>query len=246
MGWYRNSWMRPWLAVMWLAAACCRAEPLQILTDDSPPVTLIKDGAPAGWAVDVVREIERRVKETSEIRLVPWARAYHAALHEANVAIFATMWTEGRAPLFQWVGPLQTLHLSFYGRAGEGLDITSMEDARKLKSIGVTRQFAVDEELTRLDFTNLDRVERPGQMVEKLLSGRNDMFASDDGFVSPMVLKTLNVAASDIVKKYEFKTVKTYIAFSKDTSPETVKAWQTALDEMRADGTFARLSGQRD
>jgi polar amino acid transport system substrate-binding protein len=61
-----------------------------------------------------------------------------------------------------------------------------------------------------------------------------------------MVLKTLNVAASDIVKKYEFKTVKTYIAFSKDTSPDTVKAWQTALDEMRADGTFARLSGQRD
>lgn len=225
-------------------AACCRAGPLQILTDDSPPVTLNRNGAPAGWAVDVVKEIERRVGETAEIHLVPWARAYHAGLHEPNTALFATMWTEERAPLFQWVGPLQTLHMSFYGRAGDGIDISSTDDARRFRSIGVTRQFAVDEELTRLDFTNLDRVERPGQMIEKLMAGRNDIFASDDGFVSPAVLGPLKVSPGAIVKKYEFKTTKTYIAFSRGTPPETAQAWQKALDDMRADGTFDRLYGK--
>ncbi len=228
------------------AGAPCRAEPLQIFTDDSPPVTLNRDGAPAGWAVDVVREIERRVGTQDEIRLVPWARAYRAGLHEPNVALFATMWTEERAPLFQWVGPLQTLHMSFYGRAGDGVEINSTDDARRLRSIGVTREFAVDQELTRLGFANLDRVERPGQMIEKLLAGRNEAFASDDGFVSPAVLERWKVSAHAIVRKYEFKTTKTYIAFSLGTPPETVRAWQNALDAMRADGTFSRLTEKID
>jgi len=238
-------WKNALLTLAMLAgSARCRAEPLQIFTDDSPPVTVSRSGAPAGWAVEVVREIERRVGETAEIRLVPWARAYRAGLHEPNVALFATMWTEERAPLFRWVGPLQTLHMSFYGRARDGIEITSTDDARRFKSIGVTRQFAVDEELTRLGFANLDRVERPSQMIEKLLAGRNEVFASDEGFVSPAVLGALNVAADAIVKKYEFKTTQTYIAFSIGTPPETAQAWQTALDEMRADGTFDRLYGK--
>ena len=229
---------------LFAGAACCRAEPLRIFTDDSPPVTLNRNGAPAGWAVEVVKEIERRVGETAEIRLVPWARAYHAGLHEPNVALFATMWTEARAPLFRWVGPLQTLHMSFYGRAGDGIEIASTDDARRFKSIGVTRQFAVDEELTRLGFANLDRVERPSQMIEMLLAGRNEIFASDDGFVSPAVLGPLKVPDGVIVKKYEFKTTRTYIAFSLATPPEIAKAWQKALDDMRADGTFDRLYGK--
>jgi polar amino acid transport system substrate-binding protein len=136
--------------------------------------------------------------------------------------------------------------MSFYGRPGDGIEITSTDDARRLRSIGVTREFAVDQELTRLGFTNLDRVERPGQMIEKLLAGRNEVFASDDGFVSPSVLEQLKVSADAIVRKYKFKTTKTYIAFSLGTPPETVRAWQRALDEMRADGTFARLSAGID
>jgi len=244
---HRKNWMQPVLALALLVtASSSRAEPLRIFTDDSPPVTLNRNGEPDGWAVDVVKEIERRVGETAEIRLVPWARAYYTGLHEPNVAVFATMWTEGRSNLFEWVGPLQTLHMSFYGRSGDSVEIASTEDARKLKSIGVPRQFAVDQELTRLGFTNLDRMERPLQMIEMLLSGRDQAFASDDGFVSPTVLDALHVSATDIVKKYEFQTQNTYIAFSRGTPPETVKAWQKAFDDMRADGTFARLSAQRD
>lgn len=196
-----------------------------------------------GWAIDVVREIERRVGETAKIRVVPWARAYHAGLYEPNVAFFLTVHTEGRAPLFQWVGPIQTVHLSFYGRPGDSPRIASLDDARTVKSVGVPRQFAADEELTRLGFANLDRVERPSQMVEKLLARRNEIIASDDGSVSAEALRPQKLSADDLEKLYEFAEVRTYVTFSKSTPAETVQAWQKALDDMRADGTFTRLSG---
>lgn len=228
------------------AALPCHAEQLQILTDDSPPVTSSRGGVPSGWAVDVVKEIERRVGETAEIKLMPWARAYHVALREPNVALFATMWTDERDAKFDWVGPLQVLHLGFYGRPGDGQTIRTLDEARAVKLIGVTRTFAVDEELTRLGFANLDRVERPSQMIEKLLSGRNQLIASDDGFVAPEVLDRLGVPADAIERKFEFKTVKTYIAFSKGTPPGIVEAWRKAFAEMRADGTLARLQGRQE
>ncbi len=37
------------------------------------------------------------------------------------------------------------------------------------------------------------------------------------------------------------KTVPMYIAFSSDTPDSTITAWQSALDTMKRDGTFAAI-----
>jgi L-asparagine transporter-like permease len=42
------------------------------------------------------------------IRLVPWARGYSIALSKPNVVLFATLRTEQRKGLFQWVGLLSS------------------------------------------------------------------------------------------------------------------------------------------
>ena len=226
-------------------AAIAGAENLRVITDDSPPVSGLADGNLVGWGVDVVREIQRRVGSTAKIEIMPWARALKLAQQADAVAVFATMRTEERARFFQWVGPLQTLNLAFYVRADSETRIDSLEDAMKLGSIGVPRQFAVDEELTALGFGNLDRVANPNQMVRKLMTGRNDAIASDDGFVSRRVFAAKDVPVEALRPAFRFGVRETYIAFSLSTPPELVTAWQKALDAMKADGTFAKLTANR-
>jgi polar amino acid transport system substrate-binding protein len=229
------------LLLLAMLAAPCGADPLQIYTDDSPPVSFMRGGVVGGWAVELVEEIQKRAGGTSQIRIVPWARAYHVAQRESNVAIFAVMRTQARDPLFQWVGPLQNLEVGLYAKAGSDITISSLDDAKRIRSIGVTRAFATDEELTRMGFQNLDRVERPEQMLHMLMSGKNRLIASDSAFISDEVLRQHHIEPGAIVRLYKVTALSTYIAFSKGTSPDLVKSWQKALDDMRADGSFARI-----
>jgi hypothetical protein len=43
-----------------------------------------------------------------------------------------------------------------------------------------------------------------------------------------------------------FSRLSTYIAFSKETPADIVRSWQSALNAMVADGTFARLTAHRE
>lgn len=52
--------------------AAAPAEPMRILTADIPPLAYVEDGRVMGFCVDVVREIQRRIDDRSEIQAMPW------------------------------------------------------------------------------------------------------------------------------------------------------------------------------
>src|SRR5664280_3495576 len=77
---------------------------IQMLTEEYPPVTFMKNGKVSGFVTDVVREISVRQGIQDNILLTSWDEAYKVALSNPNVVLFSAEKTDKREKLFQWVG----------------------------------------------------------------------------------------------------------------------------------------------
>ena len=97
-----------WTLLLLAGFSCVlNAQTLTILTEVSPPgQTKAADGKFGGFAVEVVREIQRRVGNTDYIQEVPWARGHITLQNKPNTILFSVARAAERNPLFQWVGPI--------------------------------------------------------------------------------------------------------------------------------------------
>jgi polar amino acid transport system substrate-binding protein len=220
-------------------------QPLSIYTENNPPASYAKDGRPAGLAVEIVREILRRLKQPDTIEIVPWARGYKMAQSHENVALFSTTRLPHREKMFHWVGPIYTQTWGFYTLKDSKLKIGSLEDAKKVGGIGTYVDDAKEQFLKRNGFTNLVSANRNIINVRHLLEGNIDLWVSSDLNVSDIVMQA-DVNPSQVVLAYPFRKVENYIVFSIKTDKNQVDLWQEILDKMKQDGTYQRIIGQSD
>ncbi|MDR3436223.1 transporter substrate-binding domain-containing protein [Telmatospirillum sp.] len=221
-------------------AAESHSEELSIFTDDNAPMSFDENGKASGLGAEIVDEIQRRLMTNDRIRVVPWARAYRDALTLPNVALFTTMRTSARESSFKWVGPLATVKTSFYAKKGSNINISSLEDAKKVKRIGTPVEYYTEELLVNYGFHNIEPAPSTKTVVKKLLADRNQIIALNNVRIAT-VLRTENIAPDRITLVYTFLSSDIYIAFSKGTSDELVSRWQNALDEMKRDGAFEKI-----
>jgi polar amino acid transport system substrate-binding protein len=217
---------------------------MTIITEpDYPPSSMMVAGAISGSSVEVVKELQRRVGDSSEIEVLPWARGYTMAVSQPNVALFATTRTPEREKLFHWVGPILANEWAFYAMKGRMAPLKSLEEARKLGAIGTYRDDAREEYLKSLGFTNLESVNNFTASAKMLEAGRVDVFTGSDIGLNE-TLQAAGVDPTRVEKVFTIKKVDLYIALSKGTDPKTVAAWQKAFADMKADGTFAVIYGK--
>jgi polar amino acid transport system substrate-binding protein len=214
---------------------------LKIYTEDSPPANYLENGKPAGFAVEIVREILRRLKLPDTITVVPWARGYRLALNSPDVALFSTTRLPQREYLFHWVGPLYHQTWAFYGRKGSGIQLHSLEDAKKVSRIGTYHADAKEQYLEDAGFRNLVSANRNVSNIRHLLQGDIDLWVSSD-FNMPYLVRQAGGDPHEIECVYEFRKVDNYIAFSSNTHARTVLAWQQCLDQIKQDGTYLKLT----
>ncbi|HOT59473.1 MAG TPA: hypothetical protein P5519_08315 [Spirochaetia bacterium] len=69
---------------------------------------------PYGLYGEIVIEIQKQIGDETEIKIVPWARAYEDCLQNCNVILFPMNRTPEREDLFLWVGPLMDVRYSLY------------------------------------------------------------------------------------------------------------------------------------
>lgn len=223
----------------WVCTLAGAAE-LQLLTEENPPLNFSANGLAKGLAVDVVQEIQRRVGNTNTINVQPWTRAYRTASTVPNVAIFIMARTPVREDLFQWVGPVSASIASLYGKRGSGIRINNLEDAKAAERILVVRDFYTHQLLQRLGFTNLELVPKPETMVKMAVNGRAPlMFASNVTLLD--LLDKAGAKRGDVELLYTVASVQTYIGFSLGTPKDVVTNWQSALDNMKRDGTYTSM-----
>ena len=216
------------------------AAPLRILTEDLPPLNYVKDGVLVGPSVEMVKGIQRRIGSTEEIQVYPWARAYQIALQEENVVLFGVSHTPARENKFKWVGPLATKRDILVAKKGSKLVINSLEDAKKVRRIGVLRDDTKEEYLEMHGFSNLEPVSDERKNARKLMLGRIDLWV----FKKPGLKTVCELAGVDfdaVEEVFHLRETRVDIAFSLKTPDAVVKQWQTAFADMLADGTVEAI-----
>jgi polar amino acid transport system substrate-binding protein len=219
------------------------AKELRIWTLSEPPGNFVgENGELTGLTVDYVHEIQKRIGNTDDIDLLPWKRIYRTALREPDIVFFSVARTPEREDKFHWITLVMRKPWALYGKKGSKLQIMNLEDAKKVKAIGVMRGDVRADWLRQQGFTNLDEVAVHEQNVEKLMRGKVDLV-----FYSPQGMA--HVCRESEIDFHEFEPVLfphaslSHIAMSKNgTRMETVKLWQETAQQIKNDGTFARLA----
>ncbi|MBC7684364.1 MAG: ABC transporter substrate-binding protein, partial [Bdellovibrionales bacterium] len=225
-----------------LAGVRTPATPLYIATEYSPP-TSMQDGALViGSATDKVREAMARSRLAYSIEMLPWKRAYNAALTRPNTCVYSTTRTPEREQLFKWVGPTDEGEWVLLGRADRNFRLTTLEDARSLR-IGTYNGDARDEFLRARGF-KVDPA--PNDMInpQKLMMNRIDLWAA--GLKRGTVVMESNGWAGIIVPVLTFNRVKLYLACNRAVPDATINRLNAALNAMEKDGTTRRLDHKYD
>ncbi|NJN47057.1 MAG: transporter substrate-binding domain-containing protein [Candidatus Competibacteraceae bacterium] len=213
---------------------------LAVYTEDLPPYNFLRDGELTGFSVDLVREIMQRVGSVTPIQVVPWSRGYQKALEGPNVALFSTVRSAQRERLFKWVGPLATNENALYARAGSGITLTALDEAKLIDSIG-TYQDDVNEQFLRENgFTNLYSHSTPLAILRNLLAGRIQL-AIMNKLSASRLLHQAGLQTDSIEPVLTTRNTPLYVAFSLNTPNALTQLWQDALDGLHEDGTFARV-----
>jgi len=226
-----------------LSSTMLSAEELQIWGGSEPPGNFINEqGEFVGLAVDVIKEIQKRIGNTDKVKMLPWKRIYKTALKEPNIVFFSAARTKVREDKFHWITLMMRKPWAFYARKGSDLQIKSLDDAKKVSAIGVQAGDVRDTWLQQQGFTNIDRAGSHELNVTKLERKRMPLI-----FYSPQ-----GMAHTCKQLKYDFNTFKivmvphsslSYLAMSKNgTSEAIVKQWQDAAQQIKDDGTFDRLA----
>jgi polar amino acid transport system substrate-binding protein len=215
---------------------------IQIYTEQYPPLTFRNtDGEIVGFGTDIVREILKRNHLFIDIKLSSWSNGYDLALDNPNVCLFTMDKTDLRKNLFQWVGPIGTNTTWFYTKAGSGITITSLAQAKTLAKIGTVSSWFNDQYLRDQGFTNLVSDNDPAVMAKKLMTGEINAFVCSS-VTFPDILKAEGYQYSQIVPAFSLMSSDYYIAFSNNTLAPMVSQWQSTLASMKQDGTYDAIS----
>ncbi len=233
-----------WMIVIFLTnIVSAYAGEMQIWTVSEPPGNFVDEhGKITGLSVDFVREIQRRIVNTDDIKMIPWQRIYNTALKKPNIVFFSVARTPEREDKFHWITLVMRKPWAFYKRKDSALQIKSLEDAKQVNAVGIVRGGVRENWLRQQGFTNLDEAKSHKQTIEKLFRKRLDLILYSPHGVSH-VCRTLGLDINKIEPVlFPYASV-SYIAMSKKgTPPETAKLWQKTAKEIKDDGSFAKLA----
>jgi len=219
-----------------------QAQNLKIMTEIFSPYQFRENGKLKGISVDIVKAIQKEIGDTSKIKVYPWARGVKILDNKPNSILFSMMKTPQRANKYYWVGPIDKLEMVFFKKRGANIKLTTIDDARKVKKIGVAKSVANYDVLKAKGFKNLDVISgSDDRNIEKLLKGRIDLW--------PYVKAAGLYNAKKLGKAGEIVPIDNvilaqgylYIAFNKKTDKNIVKKWQKAFDKLQKNGIIEKI-----
>ncbi|KAF1066683.1 MAG: hypothetical protein GAK45_01850 [Pseudomonas citronellolis] len=210
-----------------------------LLTENFPPFNSAQDGRSFGQdggidgiSTEIVREMFRRagIAYTLSLRS-PWEHIYQLTQKRPGYALFSTIYTAERAPLFKWVGPLASTQWVILAPPSSHIALNSLKDIAGYR-VGAYRDDAVSQSLQRQGLAVIN-VQRDEENVQKLMAGELDLWATSDP-VGPWLARRVGVTGLRTLLR--FHEAQLYLALNKDTPDEIVVRLQQALDAMRAEG----------
>lgn len=225
------------LAAAAVTPAPSASPPLYLMTEATPPVSMLEGKKVIGSGTEKVEEIMARTGTAYHLELLPWKRAYTTLQQRADACLFSTTRTPERDPLFHWVGPTDEADWVLLGRSDRNYNLHVLEDARPLR-IGTYNGDARDTYLRQRGF-KVDPAPNDLLNPDKLLLDRIDVWAASlrRGSVG---LKRADWAEK-IVPVLTFNKVGVYLACNRAVPAELIARMNAALDTMNRDGTTRRI-----
>jgi polar amino acid transport system substrate-binding protein len=213
---------------------------LYLTTEASAPYSMSEGGRVIGIGTDIVREILARSRIDYTVDILPWKRAYSAALARRDGCVFSTTRTPEREPLFKWIGPIGEADWVLMGRADRKLALQTLDDARPYR-IGTYNGDARDVYLRERGF-HVDPAPNDMLNPRKLMLGRIDLWAASTRRSGP-TLARLGYAGK-IAPVLVFNRIQVYLACNRAVPDALVTRMNDAAASMARDGS-ARAILQR-
>lgn len=232
-------------ALLSVACALARADAaprLYLTTETSAPYSMRDGDRVVGIGTDMVREILARSGIAYSIDVLPWKRAYTAALERHDACVFSTTRTPEREPHFKWIGPIGEADWVLMGRAGRHFDLRTLDDARVYR-VGTYNGDARDQFLRARGF-NVDPA--PNDLInpKKLMMGRIDLWAASIRRGS-LTLDRLGYTGK-VVPVLVFSKIRVYLACNRAVPDALVTRMNGALEAMERDGTSRAILHRYD
>ncbi len=208
---------------------------LRVVTEDTFPIQYVENGEVVGPSTELVRSVLAEANIPYTIEILPWARAYNAALTQPNTMIYSLARTEQREELFQWIGSVMRLDYYLVGLDTLKLPQPITIEALKKLRFGAIRDSATEQHLLSLGFENLYSVSKPSQSINMLKLGRIDLFPTNYSSFQFSCLH-LKVDCQRIKALYHLDKLSAslYFALSNQSDSELVERIKTAYQKVMA------------
>lgn len=214
---------------------------IHFTTEDYPPGNFIdiETGSVTGILTEVVREMTRRTGISYYIDVLPWQRAYNAALIEPDTCVYGTNRTAEREPQFRWISPIVTGGWALFARADDPIEIPDIQAARAHK-VAVPQGSAIETFVTDLGIpTEVSVSDRLNAL--KLARGRVRLWASGS-HVGPYTARLLGGAK--IRPVLFLRESEVGIACNLATNATAITRLNAALDALRAEGFISEVEAR--
>ncbi len=236
-------------AVMSISTAI--ANPLELVTLQYPPYEYKEEGAIKGIAVDIVREVFKRMDQPIEISLYPWSRSLRMVEKGSADGIFTVFKNQEREQFLDYSKEvLMPQVISFFVLADSQIvfdgDISKLH---KYKfgivhglSYGVLFDAAVKHQTKGISTSSA----YTGEVnIKHLLKQNVDIIVSNK-YGALDIIKKMSVQKKIKELSPELQNVPSYIAFSKKKNLTSIRdKFDVIIAQMKKDGTYNRIVESR-
>ena len=213
------------------------AADLNLKTEEYPPANFTgPDGEITGITVAIVRRIAEAADVAIDIELGAFNRGLNAAQATPGTCFFGLWRTNQRADEFAWVGPLVQDGYALYARAGSDIALDTLKDSFAYRT-GAVSNWGSTKDVKEAGHPNLEIVYDDRMNLRKLRLDRIDLWLSGL-LTAPHLAKSEDVPVRQVLV---VDTVPLSLGCHPDTDPAILSRLQAALDDLKAEGTVAKL-----
>jgi polar amino acid transport system substrate-binding protein len=158
-----------------------------------------------------------------------------------ETAFFNLIKNQTRAPLYKWVGPISKFPTYYYELKSQPSGVKTLADTKTSGTICALKGNNLVQLLKSMGHTNILEASSDIACARMLRHGRVNLIT---GAEYPWFIRDPEFADLFVRTPVILSTDEGYIAFSKSVPDAQVTAWQDALNQIRKNGTFARLRAQ--
>ncbi len=226
-----------------------RADTLELVSLEQPPLVFQQDGVVKGISVDIVKEVFRRIKQPVNISIYPFARTL-ALMQSGKVdGLFAVVKTAEREKYMDYCEEILIEQTgSLFVRADSKLDFDG--DLSKLAelNVGVLRGATYGAQWEKAvqagTFHKLEAVGDYRMNLHKLMVGRLDVMVGPY-FTIMNLIEQEGLNGQVVQLNPPIELVPTYLTFARSRKLDKLKKQvDQALEEMRLQGTMDHITSR--